>query len=376
MNEPHIEPSNAAEGDTAVTPDHLASLFNQGWTHLINHRWQQAEEIFLQIEAYNSHYEQDGLNASYLRQKAHHERKAENAWNLGDLATALIAYKNADDFEHVKAVHILLTIQEREARAERLASCGDYQAAAWIYDQLLAEFPNHEKETNWQIKKESCWEAELMPYFKIGVQALENQQWRTAYSAFTQVVVIDPYFRKNGRSAAALLEMARKEVVLLADQQLRQGHVQQAMDAYREIGHLARIENVDEFLRLRQHEEQSAQQLESEGKWFEAAAKYKYLRTLYYDENGRARWQTAADRCAEEGRLTSLYEQAMTAINNHLWPEAEKLLGQIVAIRPNYQPEAESARKLHRTARWHSLVARFTQETGVSPSQIHRGKLS
>ena len=377
MNEPHIEPTTAdEERDTAVTQAHLATLFNQGWSHLVNHRWQQAEEIFLQVEAYNSHYEQDGLRASYLRHKAHHERKAEIARELGDLETALIAYKNADDFEHVQAVHTLLTIQEREVRAERLASCGDYQAAAWIYDQLLSEFPTHEKETNWQIKKESCWEAELLPYFQIGVQALENQQWRTAYSAFTQVVVIDPYFRKNGRSAAALLEMARKEVVLLADQQLRQGQVQQAMDAYREIGHLARIENVDEFLRLRTHEEENAQQLEAEGKWFEAASKYKYLRTLYYDENGRTRWQNAADRCAEEGRLTSLYEQAMTAINDHLWPEAEKLLGQIVAIRPNYQPGAESARKLHRTARWHSLVARFTQEAGVPPSQIHRSKLS
>lgn len=375
MNEPHIEPTTTAEErDTAVTSDNLAALFDQGWTHLINHRWQQAEEIFLQIETYNSHYEQDGLNASYLRHKAHHERKAEIAWKLGDLETALIAYKNADDFEHIQEVHVLLSIHEREARAERLASCGDYQAAAWVYDQLLTELPNHEKETNWQIKKESCWEAELMPYFQIGIQALENQQWRTAYSAFTQVIVVDPYFRKNGRSAAALLEMARKEVVLLADQQLRQGQVQQALDAYREIGHLARIENVDEFLHLRKHEEESAQQLEAEGKWFEAASKYKYLRTLYYDENGRNHWQKAADRCTEEGRLISLYEQAMTAINNRLWPDAEKLLGQIVAIRPHYQPEGESARKLHRTARWHSLVARFSQES--QPSQIQRGKLS
>lgn len=377
MNEPHIEPTTAAkERETAVTQDQLATLFDQGWGHLINRRWQQAEDTFLQIEAYNSHYEQDGLRASYLRQKAQHQRKAETALKRGDLETALIAFRNADDFEHVKEVHMLLTIQDREVRAERLASCGDYQAAAWIYDQLLAEFPSHEKETNWQIKKESCWEAELMPYFLIGVQALENQQWRTAYSAFTQVVVIDPYFRKNGRSAAALLEMARKEVVLLADQQLRQGHVQQAVDAYREIGHLARIENVDEFLRLRQHEEKSAEQLEAEGKWFEAAAKYKYLRTLYYDENGRARWQCAANRCQEAGQLGLLYEQATAAFDDRLWSEAEKLFGQVLAIRGDYQRGEESARKLYRIARWRSLIARFTQETGSQPPQIHRGKLS
>lgn len=377
MNEPHTEPTKiAVERETAVTQDHLATLFNQGWSHLVNHRWQQAEEVFLQIEAYNSHYEQDGLCVRHLRHKAQHERKAETAWKLGDLETALIAFKNADDYEHVNEVHILLTIQEREARAEQLASCGNYQAAAWIYNQLLDEFPAHEKETNWQIKRESCWEAELLPYFQIGVQALENQQWRTAYSAFTQVVVIDPYFRKNGRSAAALLEMARKEVVLLADQQLRQGHVQQAMDAYREIGHLARIENVDEFLRLRAHEEENAQRLEAEGKWFEAAAKYKYLRTLYYDENGRARWQSAADRCAEEGRLHALYEQAMAAIENLRWAEAEKLLGQIVAIRPTYQPDNMPARKLHRTARWRSMVTRFAPDAGTHSPQVQRSKLS
>ncbi|MBK8905501.1 MAG: hypothetical protein IPM53_30235 [Anaerolineaceae bacterium] len=214
------------------------------------------------------------------------------------------------------------------------------------------------------------------PYFQIGVQALENQQWRTAYNAFTQVVVVDPYFRNNGRSAAGLLEMARKEVVLQADQQLRQGHVQQAMDAYREIGHLGRIENVAEFLRLRQHEEESAGRLEAEGKWFEAAAKYKYLCTLYYDENGRARWQCAADRCAEEGHLNALYEQAMEAISAQHWPDAEKLLAQIVAIRPTYQPEEEPVRKLLRTARWRSLVSRLTQDTSTQPQQIHRGKLS
>lgn len=377
MNNTHFDPATGEQTrDTAVTQDHLITMFNNGWAHLVNHRWQQAEEVFLEIESYNSHYEQDGLRASYLRQKAHQERKAESAWKAGDLETALIAYKNADDFEHVREVHMLLTIQERESRAERLASCGEYQAAAWIYDQLLAEFPGHEKETNWQIKKESCWEAELLPYFQIGIQALENQQWRTAYHAFTQVVVIDPYFRKDGRSAAALLEMARKEVVLLADQQLRQGQVQQAMNAYREIGHLARIENVDEFLRLRKHEEENAERLEAEGKWFEAATKYKYLRTLYYDENGRNRWQTAADRCAEEGRLLALYEQAMTAINAQCWPEAEKLLGQIVTIRPNYQPNEEPARKLHRTARWRSLIARLNPDAGAAPSHVQRGKLS
>lgn len=376
MKEPHTEPTPTADEKTAVAQDHLTTLFDQGWTHLINQRWQQAEELFLQIEAYNSHYEQDGLCVRHLRHKAQHERKAETAWKLGDLETALTAYKNADDFEHVREVHILLNIQEREARAEQLASCGNYQAAAWIYNQLLEEFPAHEKETNWQIKRESCWEAELLPYFQIGVQALENQQWRTAYSAFTQVMVVDPYFRKNGRSAAALLEMARKEVVLLADQQLRQGHVQQAMDAYREIGHQGRIENVDEFLRLRTHEEENAQRLEAEGKWIEAATKYKYLRTLYYDENGRARWQCAADRCAEEGRLHALYEQATAALDNQLWAEAANLLRQVVAIRPAYQPNTVRVRKLYRTARWRSLLARFAPDAGTPPPQVQRSKLS
>jgi hypothetical protein len=69
------------------------------------------------------------------------------------------------------------------------------------------------------------------------------------------------------------------------------------------VGHLARIENVDEFLRLRQHEEEIAQQLEAEGHWQEAAAKYKYLCTLYYDDDGRAQWQAAAKRCLKEHKL-------------------------------------------------------------------------
>jgi tetratricopeptide (TPR) repeat protein len=177
------------------------------------------------------------------------------------------------------------------------------QEPAWIYDHLLNEFPTHANKTTCQIKKESCWEADLLPCFQIGVKALENGQWRKAYNALAQVLMVDPYFRKDGRSAAVLSEMARKEVVLQADQQLRRGQVQEALDVYREVGHLARIENVDEFLRLRQREEEIAQQLEAEGKWQEAAAKYSYLCTLYYDENGRTQWQTAAKRCLKEHKL-------------------------------------------------------------------------
>lgn len=262
-----------------------------------------------------------------------------------------------------KEVHELLTIQELEAKAEQATAVANYQEAAWLYDHLLNEYPAHEKGTMWQTKKESCWEAELLPYFQIGLKALENNKWRTAYSAFAQVLVMDPYFRKDGRSAAALSEIARKEVVLLADQLLRQGQVQEALDAYREVGHLARIENVDEFLRLRQHEEEAAQQLEAEGQWQEAAAKYKYLRTLYYDENGRAQWQAATNRCLKEHKHNALYERGITAFNNKEWDEAAQLFGQIVALCPDYAPGEQPIRKLYRMAQWRSIFSQFISQS-------------
>lgn len=371
MNETYIEPTSATMNvETAVSPpnlqpEQLAALFDHGWSHLINQQWQQAEEIFAQILTYNSLYEQDGLSANYLRTKARYERKAADALAAGKLAKALDAYKKADDFERAHHIHQLLTIQELEAKAEKATAVANYQEAAWIYDQLLNEYTGHDKETAWQIKRESCWEAELLPYFKIGIQAIEKQQWRTAYNAFAQVLVVDPYFRHNGRSAAALSEIVRKEVVLLADQQLRQGEVHQALDAYREVGHLARIENVDEFLRLRQREEETAQRLEAEGKWQEAAAKYKYLCTLYYDENGRNQWQAAANRCQTENKLSKLYEQGMAAFDAKQWNEAAQLFNQITALCPDYQPDEQPTHKLYRLARWRSIVNRFTSQSNT-----------
>lgn len=382
MNETHIEPTpDTANGETAVPqPDgrkkQIKALFNQGWGCLINQQWPQAEAIFAEIEAYDANYQQSGLWASYLRKKAHFEQQALAAMNSGNLEKALAAFRQADDFERIKKVHILLTIQELETRAEHAKAVGSYQEAAWIYDHLLSQFPTHEIAGNWQIKKESCWEAALMPYFRIGVQALEQQKWRTAHDAFTQILTVDPYFRADGRSAAVLSEIARKEVVLLADQYLRQGQVQQALDAYRQVGHQARIENVDEFLRLREHEEATAQQLENQGKWQEAAAKYTYLCTLYYDENGRSQWQAAADRCLEENRLSSLYDQATSAYQNRRWREAEKLLGQIVALRPDYQPGEQAASKLYRTARWRNLLGRLIPSSDPPSPHVHTGKLS
>jgi tetratricopeptide (TPR) repeat protein len=354
----------------------LSALFNQGWSYLINQQWQLAEGFFAQVEARNSHYVQDGLLVSTLRQKAKLEQKAEAAWQSGDLEAALQAFKQADDIEHAQEVYELLTIQEREAKAERLTAAADYQAAAWIYDYLLVDFPEHDKETYWQIKKEGCWEAELLPYFNLGLEALEQNKWRTAYQAFTQVVMTDPYFRHDGRFAATFAEEARKEVVLWADQQLRNGEVQKALSAYQEIGHLARIENVDEFLRLRQQEETAAQALEAKEDWYAAAAKYKYLSTLYYDENGRSHWEAAAKRCSENGRLINLYEQGKTAFNNKQWSKAEKLFSQIITIRPNYQQGGQFARKCYRVARWQKFLSYLTTQSGSPPPTVQTSKLS
>ena len=380
MNDTHTE-TNADDLETAVLPpnippERLALLFNQGWACLLKQQWRRAEELFAQIQVYNPHYQRDGFTASHLRQKAHYQRKAAAALKAGKLKTALVAFKKADDFEQAKDVHTQLTIHELETKAAQATAVANYQEAAWIYDHLLNEYPAHEKITTWQIKKESCWEAELHPYFDIGVKALEKKKWRTAYNAFAQVLGIDPYYRKDGRSAAVLSEMARKEVVLQADRRLRRGQVQKALDAYREVGHMARIENVGEFLRLRQREEETAQELEANGKWQEAAAKYKYLCTLYYDEDGRSHWQAAAKRCLEEHKLKSLCEQGITAYNNNQWPEAAQLFGQIIALRPDYISGEQPVRKLYWTAHWRSIFCRFTSSSDNPPPPIHTGKIS
>ncbi|MEZ4592588.1 MAG: hypothetical protein R3D55_15800 [Chloroflexota bacterium] len=374
--EPKVAPTPQPVISQANQEHQLADLFQRGWNHLINQHWQKAEAIFAQIEAYNSHYELDGMRASTLRRRAQYERIAQRALETGELETALRAFKKAEDFENAKEVHELLSIQELENRAEQATQQGEYQQAAWIYHHLIDEHPEHEREATWQIKKESCWEAELMPFFLLGVQSLEQSQWRAAYRAFSQVLAVDPYFRKDGRSAAGLSEIARKEVVLLADQMLRQGQVQQALNIYREVGHLARIENVTEFLRLRQREEDTAAQLEADGHWQDAASKYTYLATLYYDENGRSKWQTAAKRCQENQKLHTLYDQAMTAWHKKRWGDAAHLLGQILRLAPEFDPGEEPLRKLYRAARWRSLAGQFLSQTNSPPPQINTGNLS
>lgn len=374
--EPKVAPTPEPTAPQASHETQLADLFQRGWNLFINQDWQKAEAIFAQIEAYNSHYELDGLRASTLRRQAQYERVAQHALETGELETALRAFKKAEDYEHAKEVHELLSIQELENQAEQATQHGGYQQAAWIYHHLLDKYPAHEQESTWQIKKESCWEAELMPFFLLGIQSLEKSQWRTAYEAFTQVLAIDPYFRKDGRSAAGLSEIARKEVVLSADQMLRQGQVQEALNSYREVGHLARIENVTEFLRLRQREEDTANQLEAAGKWQEAASKYSYLATLYYDENGRSHWEEAATRCQENHKLHALYDQAMVAWHKSRWSEAVHFFGQILRLRPEFQPGEEPVRKLYRAARWRSIAGQFLSQTHSPPPQIKTGNLS
>lgn len=374
--------TNATRRETAVLPstpnqDQLACLFNEGWDHLLHHRWQEAEQTFAQIEATCKQYAQDGLCAATLRKKARHERKAAAALAAGKLEKALKAFKKADSFAQMPALQDQFTRQEMEDKAARALAVASYQEAAAFYDCLLNSNNVPEKTAEWQSKKEKCCEEALLPYFHIGVQAMETQQWRTAYSAFAQVLKINPTFRKDGRSAAMLAESVRKEVVLLADHQLRHGQVKAALAAYRQVGHTARIENVDEFLRLRQHEEELAQQLEAEGKWQEAAAKYKYLRTLYYDENGRSRWQEAANRCLEENKLVTLFTQGTAAFNDGQWLEAIRLFSQIIHLRPDYEQNGQSARKLYRVARWRSVITRLTSNQADNPPpQINTGKLS
>ena len=379
MKRTHTEPSKTAHPETAVAPvytqSQLSALFNQGWLHIINQRWKQAEKIFATIEAQNTSYEKDGTTARALRRKAKFEQIATDALSTGELATALSAFQQADDFIHANEVFQLLTIQELETKAEQALVAGHCQQAAWVYDHLLTDYPEHEKASVWHIKKEQCWDSAMLPFFVVGVQALEKQQWRAAYQAFAQILTIDPFFRTDGRSAASLSEMARKEVVLQADQLLRQGQVHQALNAYREVGHAARIENVDEFLRLRQREEQTAAELEAEGKWQEAATKYTYLATLYYDENGRTQWQEAVERCQENQKLTNLYEQGMNAFNKKRWQEAARAFEQLLKLQPEYQVGETPVRKLHRAARWRSVANQFLAQTN-SPPQINTGRLS
>ena len=354
----------------------LAALFDHGQALLANQQWQKAEAIFAKIETHNSHYEQNGLRASVLRRKAKFERIATNALDTGELEAALIAFQKANDFEHAKEVHHLLTIQELEEKADQATAAGNYQGAAWVYDHLLNDYPENELAITWKIKRESCWEAELLPFFLLGTQALGKEQWRTAYQAFAQVLVLDPYFRKNGRSAAALSEIARKEVVFLADQILRQGNIQEAKDLYREVGHLARLETVDEFLRLRQREEETAVALEEEGKWQDAATKYSYLATLYYTDSERSQWHDAAIRCQTQHKLHTLYSQAMSACNQQQWRNAAMLFGKILELEPDFQPEEQSVKTLYRIARWRAIMAQFLSHTNNPPPQMNTGSLS
>lgn len=85
----------------------------------------------------------------------------------------------------------------------------------------------------------------------------------------------------------------------------------------------------------RESQAQKAQKLEQRGEWAQALAIYQEL--LEHDSSFA--WHEALARVKEEQRLQARFQEGLEAYQRGLWPQALAALGEVLAVRPDYQDQ-------------------------------------
>ncbi len=140
-------------------------------------------------------------------------RRGDQALTSDDLEAALAAYKNAGNTEktaQVEEMQIARTLAPLEAQGRTLLIQEDqWQAAAEVYEKLIAEAPDLTDKTVWQdtlvrIREE----LELSELFDEGVEALARKQWQQARESFQHVLSRRIGYQRRDQTAAQLLHEA------------------------------------------------------------------------------------------------------------------------------------------------------------------------
>ncbi len=325
-------------------------LFRQGIQCLAEERWLDAEKIFSEIISYKSSYRENGRSAKDMLNVARNEREGRQALKDGDLEQALQCFRDAENLERTIYVEGLMQIEHLEGRAKSYLEDGRFRQAAWIYDQLLREFPTGRNAGEWREAQIACWHEELVPVFTAGLVDFENKNWVEAKNKLSEVVCGDPDFRRHGQTAAVLLDQCKREIRQIANANLNQGNLRDALAGFQEIMDVAKIKQVEELIYLQDQGEKVANDYRKKEKWAKAAAVYEWLLTLDFSVNKQQEWQNILNECQEKAKAAQLFDQGMNAMTQKKWQVAEKKFSQAKNIDPKFQRGGQRVNRLYRMA--------------------------
>jgi len=132
------------------------------------------------------------------------------------------------------------------------------------------------------------------------------------------------------------------------DAALERGDLEKALAAYREAGDTERVAYV-EALQRRQAlaaMEAEARAYERAREWAEAIAVYEQLLSQAPDEESRAAWQAAMERCREEEELARLFAEGVGAMKQKDWKRAQRAFADVVYRRPDYRRDGQRVSEL------------------------------
>ena len=332
------------------TQDRFSNLFQQGVLFLEDHRWNEAIHIFSALIKQNPTYKENGRSVQALLEQTKIEQQGYTALEQGDLQTALRFFRDTRNLEQIIEIEDAIHINELEVHINELENKGQYRQAAWVYDQLLRDFPKSPHHVTWEISKSECWHQELSPVFDEGVEAFEQKDWLGAKGAFTEVICGDPHFRRHNQLAAALLDQCTWEIRLEANKALENGRLQDALNGYEIIMDTQKMEQVKEFIYLRSKGEKVALKYEQEERWRKATAVYDWLLSLELGGSDKEKWEVARQTCATNAQLDRLFDDGVAAMESRNWQLASQKFSEIKQISPKFSKNGHRASKLNWTA--------------------------
>jgi len=126
---------------------------------------------------------------------------------------------------------------------------------------------------------------------------------------------------------------------------LEGGNLEAALEAYQKAGLTENVLEVEQEIRRRDlaRLEVEAQTHRQAEEWAEAAAVYEQLLALALDEESRAAWQAALERCREDEKLAYLFDEGVGALRQRNRQKAQRAFVEVTYRRPGYQRNGQLA---------------------------------
>jgi tetratricopeptide (TPR) repeat protein len=330
--------------------DRLTSTYRQGLQYLAAEQWQEAENIFAEIGKTHPTFKIDGRSAKQMLYILKYEKRGYAALKNGDLKEALAYFHKTENVEKINNLESCILIEEYLTRAAEYEAEKRFRHAAWMYDQLLQKFPNSPTKAMWEAARSENWHRELYPIFDRGLEAFNKKNWQMAKETLGEVVCADPNFRRHGKMAAALLDQSKREIRQIANAAMAQGDLAAALEGYKEILDMHKVEQISELIELQNKGEAIARDYEKKQRWEAAVAVYDWLLTLDLGPIKHKEWEEKRNRLSKLAYLANLFNEGLSAQVDKDWKVAAEKFGEIKRIDPKFGWGNLRAAKLHRSA--------------------------